>query len=242
MRLILTVALCLCAAAALAETALVAVATNFRPAAETLAEAFVTETGHSIRLTAGATGKLAAQIENGAPFDAFLSADAETPARLAAEGHAIADTGFTYAMGALLLWSADPARDLSDPAVAIAAARHIAIANPALAPYGKAAMQAIEKMGILSVVDSKIVTGENIGQAYALTASGAADLGFIAASAQPESGSGWPVPLDDHAPIRQDAILLTHGADNQTAQAFLDWLQSDLAHTIIRSYGYEAGE
>ncbi|MDI3336054.1 molybdate ABC transporter substrate-binding protein [Defluviimonas aestuarii] len=242
MRLILTFALCLVTAAARAESALVAVATNFHPAAEELAEAFTAETGHDLRLTAGATGKLAAQIANGAPFDAFLSADTETPLRLAAEGHALADTGFTYATGALLLWSADPARDLSDPAAAIEAARHVAIANPALAPYGKAAMQVIEKLHISTISADKIVTGENIGQAYALAASGAADIGFIAASALPATGTAWPVPQNLHDPILQDAILLAHGADNQAARAFLDWLHSDPARTIIRSHGYEAGE
>ncbi|MGB3314865.1 MAG: molybdate ABC transporter substrate-binding protein [Albidovulum sp.] len=242
MRLILPLALCLFAAAARAESALVTVATNFRPAAEALAGAFNAETGHEVTLTAGATGKLAAQIANGAPFDAFLSADAETPKRLAAEGHALPGTSFTYATGALLLWSADPTRDLSDPATALRAARHVAIANPALAPYGKAAMQAVEKMGLSGDLNSKIVTAENIGQAYALVASGAAALGFVAASADTKDGTGWRVPEGFHDPIRQDAILLSHGANNQAARAFLDWLQGDAAHAIIRNFGYEAGE
>jgi molybdate transport system substrate-binding protein len=241
MRLILTLALCLFAAATRAETALIAVATNFRPAAEALAAAFAAETGHEVTLTAGATGKLAAQIVNGAPFDLFLSADAETPERLAAAGHALAETQGTYATGGLLLWSADAARDLSDPKAALAAARHIAVANPDLAPYGKAAMQAIEHMGLSATVADKIVTGENIGQTFALTASGAADLGFIAAAARPGTGATWPVPRAFHAPIRQDAILLTHGAGNPAATAFLDWMRGDTARAIIRDFGYEAG-
>ena len=241
MRLALTLSLCLFAAAARAETALIAVATNFRPAAEALAEAFATETDHEIRLTAGATGKLAAQIAHGAPFDLFLSADAETPERLAAAGHALAETRVTYATGGLLLWSADASRDLTDPKAALAAARHIAVANPDLAPYGKAAMQAIDNIEISESVAGKIVTGENIGQAYALTASGAADIGFIAAAARPETGVVWPVPMALHAPIRQDAILLAHGQTNPAATAFLHWLQGEAARTIIRGFGYEAG-
>lgn len=241
MRLILTLILGLFAASARAETALVAVATNFRPAAEALAEAFTTETGHEITLTAGATGKLAAQIMNGAPFDLFLSADAQTPGRLAERGHALAETQITYAVGGLLLWSADPTRDVSDAPAALADARHIAVANPDLAPYGKAAMQAIEKMGLFRVVSDKIVTGENIGQAHALIASGAADLGFIAAAAQPATGAVWPVPPSFHDPIRQDAILLEHGAKNLAANAFLRWLQGDRASTIIREFGYGPG-
>lgn len=241
MRLVLPFALCLFAAAAQAETALVAVATNFRPAAEVLIEVFNAETGHQITLTAGATGKLAAQIANGAPFDAFLSADADTPERLAADGRALADTTFTYATGALLLWSADSARDLSDPVAALKASRHVAIANPALAPYGKAAMQTIEKMGLSDHLSGRIVTAENIGQAHTLVASGAAELGFVAATAETATGAGWRVPPGFHDPIRQDAILLNHGTGNAAARAFLDWLHGDAARTIINEFGYEAG-
>ena len=103
-------------------------------------------------------------------------------------------------------------------------------------------MQVIEKLHLSTISADKIVTGENIGQAYALTASGAADIGFIAASALPATGTAWPVPQNLHDPILQDAILLAHGADNQAARAFLDWLHSDPARTIIHSHGYEAGE
>jgi len=242
MRLPLALTVLLAASAAQAESALVAVATNFRPVAEVLAADFATTSGHAIKLTAGATAKLAAQIEAGAPFDAFLSADTATPKRLAATGHGVATTEFTYATGQLVLWSAGPGADLSDPAAALRGATHLAIANPELAPYGKAAVQTLDFMG-LSDLSVKVVMGENIGQAQTLVATGAADLGFVAASGLTEAGgAAWPVPADHHDPIRQDAILLAHGADNAAAQAFLDYLRSDAARPVIERFGYTSGE
>lgn len=221
-----------------AETALVAVATNFRPVAERLASDFTAATGQVVTFSAAATAKLAAQIEAGAPYDVFLSADAETPARLVVSGFAVEGSRFTYAVGRLVLWSTDPDLDLSDPGAALAAARHVAIANPALAPYGKAALQTIDFMGI-SEPELKIVMGENVGQAQALVASGAAELGFVAASGVPEgSGASWPVPEDYHAPIRQDAVLLVHGRDNPAAVAFLAYLRADGAREVIGESGY----
>jgi molybdate transport system substrate-binding protein len=238
---VLALALALAATAARAESALVAVATNFRPVAEVLAADFKAASGHEITLTAGATAKLAAQIGAGAPFDAFLAADTATPARLAEAGLAEAATVFTYATGRLVLWSADPALDLSDPAAALAAARHVAIANPDLAPYGRAAMQAIDFMG-LSDLSDRLVTGENIGQAQVLVATGAADLGFVAASGLVDpGGAAWPVPEGHHDPIRQDAVLLAHGRDNAAAAAFLAYLRSDAARRVIERFGYAAG-
>lgn len=240
--LLLFLALTLAATAARAETALVAVATNFRPVAEVLAADFAAASGHAVTLTSGATAKLAAQIESGAPFDAFLSADSATPARLAAAGRADAATAFTYATGRLVLWSADAATDLADPAAALRAAGHVAIANPDLAPYGKAAVQTMAFMG-LSDLEARIVTGENIGQAQTLVATGAADLGFVAASGLTEAGgAAWPVPADHHDPIRQDAILLARGADNAAARAFLDYLRSDMARPVIERFGYASGQ
>lgn len=242
MRLIPALALLVAATAANADTAIVAVATNFRPVAEVLAGDFRAATGHDIALTAGATAKLAAQVEAGAPFDAFLSADAATPARLAGAGLADAATRFTYATGQLVLWSADPAADLSDPVAALRAATHVAIANPDLAPYGKAAMETIDFMRVQDVL-GKAVTGENIGQTQTLVASGAADLGFVAASGLADAGgTSWPVQADHHAPIRQDAILLTHGAENAAARGFLDYLRSDAARAVIGRFGYASTE
>ena len=238
MRLLLSALFLVVAVPALAETALVAVATNFRPVVEALSESFEAATGHRIEVSAAATGKLAAQISAGAPFDVFLAADEATPERLVAAGFADGASRFTYAVGQLVLWSADPELDLGDPAAALRAARHVAIANPEIAPYGKAAMQSIAFMR-LSDISDKLVTGENIGQAYALVASRAAELGFVAGSAVTDgTGAGWTVPADHHDPIRQDAVLLTHGEGNRAATAFLDYLRSDAAAAVIARFGY----
>lgn len=224
-----------------AETALVAVATNFVKPAEKLAADLQAATGHEVSISGGATGKLYAQIAQGAPFDAMLSADAKTPAKLAAEGIAAGEP-FTYATGKLVLWSADANRDLTDPKAALGAARHIAIANPDLAPYGKAAIETLNKLDLAEAVKDRIVSGENIGQAQTMVASGAADLGFVAASGLAEAGgSQWEVPGDLHAPIRQDAVLLKHGEENAAAKAFLDYLTSEPGKAVIASYGYLAG-
>ncbi|MCY1127157.1 molybdate ABC transporter substrate-binding protein [Frigidibacter sp. RF13] len=238
-RLLLVVCLLL-PSALRADTALIAVATNFAPVAEELAQAFAAETGDEIRITAGATGKLSAQIAAGAPFDAFLSADNATPARLLAEGLAVEGTARPYALGRLALWSADPVRDLSDPAAALRAARHVAIANPDLAPYGLAAMEVLDHLGLTGEVQPKLVTGENIGQAFSMVASKAADVGFIAASSltAETGGSAWAIPAEDHAPLIQSAVLLAHGADNKAAAGFLAFLASPVAREMIGSAGY----
>jgi molybdate transport system substrate-binding protein len=224
-----------------AETALAAVAANFAAAATDLAQAFANETGHEVQLTTGSTGKLYAQITEGAPFDLLLSADAAIPAKLAAQGHG---TAFAYAFGVLTLWApnaapntgaTDPAAVLTDPGL-----RHLAIANPDLAPYGAAAKSALMGMGLLDTLTDRIVMGQNIGQTFALVQSGAANAGFIAKSALPADAPGyvWDVTPALYPAIQQDAILLKHGADNAAAQGFLDYLQSDAAHAIIMQYGY----
>ncbi|MBE0453802.1 molybdate ABC transporter substrate-binding protein [Roseovarius autotrophicus] len=228
-----------------AETALAAVAANFAEAAETLAPLFRAATGHDVTLTTGSTGKLYAQIGAGAPFDVFLSADEKTPARLLEEGKAVAGTGFTYAFGHLTLWSADPGRigtqgpaALEEPSL-----RFVAIANPDLAPYGVAAREALASMGLWEALQPKIVMGQNIGQTHSMVASGAAEIGFVALSAvlSPRNaieGSRWDVPQEMLTPIRQDAVLLTHGADNAAARAFLDFLRSPEVAAMIAGFGY----
>lgn len=241
--------LALSAAPLHAETALAAVATNFAEAAETLVPLFAGQTGHEIFLTTGSTGKLYAQIVAGAPFDLLLSADAATPARLLDEGAAVAGTAFTYALGKLTLWSADPGRigpdglaALQDPGL-----RFIAIANPDLAPYGVAAREVMRALGVWDALQPKLVMGQNIGQTHAMVATGAAEIGFVALSAvlSPRAqamGSRWDVPQDRFAPIRQDAVLLTHGAENPAARAFLDFLRGDAAAEVIAAFGYGAGD
>lgn len=240
MRPFLALVLCVISLAARAETATVAVATNFLPLAQTLGADFGAASGHDLVFVGGATGKLAAQIRAGAPFDLFLSADAEAPAALERDGQAVAGTRATYATGRLVLWAPrggpqDSARDILE------AAQHVAVANPDLAPYGRATMQAIAHLGLTALSQGKIVTGQNIGQAFALVQSGAAGAGFVAAAATvpaPLPGRLWPVPQDAHDPIRQDAVLLTRGRDNAAAKAFLAYLLAPDTQAVIGAAGY----
>jgi len=227
------------------EAALAAVAANFAETAEALLPLFRETTGHDLQLTTGSTGKLYAQIRAGAPFDLLLSADAATPARLLAEGRAVAGSDFTFAIGRLALWSADPARigPSGSAALEVEGLRFVAIANPELAPYGIAAREVLVKLGLWEGLRSKIVMGQNIGQTHSMVATGAAELGFVALSAvlSPRAqnpGSRWDVPNDLFTPIRQDAVLLLHGADNPAARAFLDFLRTPEAATVIEALGY----
>lgn len=239
----LVVLLSLAATTALADTgrgALVAVATNFLPTAEALEARFETETGREIRLVAGSTGKLAAQILAGAPFDALLAADAERPALLIAEDAARPETLFTYALGRLALWSADPDRIGADGAATLRENRfrRLAIANPRLAPYGAAAMETLAALGLAERLGPKLVTAENVGQAHALIATGNAELGFTALPNLDGSGGHWAVPEALHAPIRQDAILTMRADPKGAAAAFLAYLQTAEARAEIEARGY----
>jgi len=244
-------------AAAAGGEVLAATAANFAPVIEALQPLFAEKTGHRLVSTTGSTGKLYAQIKAGAPFEVLLSADAATPARLEAEGAAIAGTRFTYAIGRLALWSADAtlidaARGEGDGLAVLAAGtfRHLAIANPDLAPYGIAARQTLESLGLWTQLEGKLVMGQNIGQTHALVATGAAELGFVALSAVvsrqgeaagslwPAAGSLWEVPPELFSPIRQDAALLEAGADNPAAAAFLAFLASPPAAAVIAAHGY----
>ena len=235
----------LLAATARADEAVIAVAANFAGAAEAIGAEFTKETGHTIAVTTGATGKLYAQISAGAPFAAMLSADAKTPERLESEGLGVAGSRFAYAVGGLSLYSADEGRIGTDPKAALESADtlHVAIANPDLAPYGIAAREAMQAMGIWDAVQPRIVMGENIGQTFSMVESGAAQVGFVATSAiaapgADTKGSRWDVPQEMFTPIRQDAVLLTQGEGNAAATAFLDFLKGDKAKAIIESYGY----
>ena len=231
---------------ATAEEAVVAVAANFiggRGAASRRNSS--AQSGHTLTFVAGSTGKLYAQIANGAPFDVFLSADQERPERLEKEGLAVAGSRFTYATGRLTLWSSEPGRVGGDGAATLRQGkfRRLAIANPDLAPYGAAAKETLEKLGLWERFKERIVMGETIGQAHTLVASGNAELGFVALSSvlSPRSetkGSRWDVPSELHAPIHQDAVLLTRAAGNAAARGFLDFLRSEKAKAVIESYGY----
>jgi molybdate transport system substrate-binding protein len=223
----------------------VAVAANFTAPMQQIAALFERDTGHKAALAFGATGKFYAQIANGAPFEVFLSADDETPARLEKEGHAIAGSRYTYAIGRLALWSAqaDKVDDKGD-VLKSADIAHLALANPKTAPYGAAAVEVMQKKGVLAALQPKFVQGENIAQAYQFAASGNADIGFVALSqiwkdGKLNSGSAWIVPASLHGPIRQDAILLNRGRDKPAASALLAYLKGEKARTIIKSYGYD---
>lgn len=239
-RLAATIVLALLPLGAAAETARIAVAANFAPTAEKLAEDYAGISGNRIEVISGATGKIYAQIREGAPFAAMLSADQATIEKLVDEGFADGATRFTYARGRLALWSARDGADLADPKAALRAATHVAIANPDLAPYGKAAMETIEKLGLTVDLEGKIVTGESIAQAQTMVASKAADIGFVAASAVIGRGEGsvWLVPEDMHGPLLQDAALLKAGKDNAAARGFLDYLRSAPARKTIGAAGY----
>lgn len=222
----------------------IAVASNFIAPLQQIAAGFERETGHRTVVATGSTGKFYAQVTNGAPFDLLLAADDETPARLEREGHA-AGTPFTYAVGRLVLWSATPGYvDARGEVLAKGDYRHLALANPKTAPYGAAALAVLNRSGLRVALQPRIVQGESIAQAYQFVSTGNAELGFVALSqvwrdGKIASGSGWVVPAKLHAPIRQDALLLARARDNLAARAFVDYLRSDKARAIIRSFGYE---
>lgn len=223
----------------------VAVAANFTGPMQVIAPLFERDTGHKAVLSYGATGKFYAQVVNGAPFEVLLAADDETPARLVREGHGVAGSAFTYAIGTLVLWSANP--DLVDARGEIlkkGGFRHLAIANPKTAPYGAAALQAMGKLGVAESLKPLFVQGENISQTQQFVATGAAELGFIAYSqviknGRIGTGSGWIVPGQLHDPIRQDAVILAKGRDKAAALALMAYLKGDKAKGVIRSFGYE---
>lgn len=223
----------------------VAVAANFTGPMQVIAPLFERDTGHKAVLSYGATGKFYAQVVNGAPFEVLLAADDETPARLVREGHGVAGSAFTYAIGTLVLWSANP--DLVDARGEIlkkGGFRHLAIANPKTAPYGAAALQAMGKLGVAESLKPLFVQGENISQTQQFVATGAAELGFIAYSqviknGRIGTGSGWIVPGRLHEPIRQDAVILAKGRDKAAALALMAYLKGDKAKGVIRSFGYE---
>ena len=252
---------------ALAGEAVVAVAANFAAPLARLGAGFSATTGHTLKVSAGSTGKLYAQIVAGAPFEVLLAADDETPKKLIDQGLGVAGSSFTYALGRLVLWSAQPGL-VDDRGAVLEQGRfaHLAIANPKLAPYGRAALQVLQARGLADRIAPRLVTGESIAQAYQFVATGNAELGFVAlaqleapaaadeprdASAAPKPasasasmpgawsrGSAWVVPASLHGEIRQDAVLLRAGAANPAALALLSYLRSAPAQALIRAYGY----
>ena len=238
--------------AALAATALnahagevsVAVAANFAGPLAKIGEGFTQSTGHTLKVSAGSTGKFYSQIVAGAPFEVLIAADDETPKKLVAEGHAVAGSQFTYAIGKLVLWSAQPG-GVDDQGAVLTQGKfaHLAIANPKTAPYGRAALEVLKARGVADTLAPKLVTGESIAQAYQFIATGNAELGFVALSqvavpGKPATGSYWLVPAALYGEIRQDAVLLKSGEKNPAAAALLAYLKSAPAKAVIQSYGY----
>lgn len=231
-----------------AEPLQIAVAANFEACLRQIAAACADRGGPPAVLIVGSTGRHFAQIKNGAPFDLFFAADEERPRLLEQEGYAAAGSRFTYALGRLVLWAPGVTASADAAAAEVLAAgrfRHLAIANPRLAPYGRAARQTLEALRLWDDLSDRLVTGQSVGQAWQFVASGAAEAGLLAASqAVSVAGAGgvFPVPPHLHGPIIQQVVLLNRAAENPAARAFLDFLRGPEARALIRSAGYGIAE
>jgi molybdate transport system substrate-binding protein len=228
-----------------AEPLTVAVASNFVPAAEEIAAQFSAATGNDLRISAGSTGKLYAQISNGAPYDIFLAADSERPALLEANTLGVKGTRFTYAIGGLVLWSRDSSLKNGDCRAHLEnlGRHHLAIANPITAPYGAAAREFLMTAGLWDRVASQLVFGENISQALQFVVSGNASIGLIARAQSvdnrlPAATCKWLVPETTHQALEHQAVLLRRATHNTAALKFLEFLKSSSAQEIIVRYGY----
>ena len=218
----------------------VAVAANFTDAAKEIATAFRQKTGHQAILSFGSSGQFQTQITQGAPFQVFLSADDIRPRKLVEDGLAVADSRFTYAMGKLVLWSKSPGFVKGEETLRSGAFAKLSICNPIAAPYGAAAVAAMKSLKLYETLQPRLVEGATITQAYQFVETGNAELGFVALSqlTASDAGSRWLVPQELYDPIRQDAVLLKSGADNEAARAFVQFLRGPEARAIIEKYGY----
>ncbi|WP_456379212.1 molybdate ABC transporter substrate-binding protein [Thiolapillus sp.] len=220
----------------------VAVASNFAHTLKAVASNFETASGHQVKISIGSTGKHYAQIHHGAPFDAFFAADSKRPALLEAKGAALPGSRFTYALGKLVLWSPKAGYvDAQGKVLETGDFQHLAIANPRLAPYGRAAQEVLQKRGLWETLKGRAVRGENIAQTFQFVKSGNAGLGFVAWSqikrpGQAVSGSWWEIPANLYAPIEQQAVLLN---DSRAAQEFVRFVQNEESRQLIRSFGYD---
>lgn len=243
-RTVVVLAAMLAAPPLWAATVQVAVAANMAAPFQQIAQAFTTHTGHTVRVSTASTGKLLLQIQNGAPFEVLLSADATTPTTLVAQGLAVPGSTFTYALGKLVLWSARPdVVDAEGRVLREGAFQRLALANPKLAPYGAAAIETLQALGQLERARPRFVQGENIAQAFQFVSTGNAELGFVALSqvavpGQAPRGSHWVVPERLYRPIRQDAVLLKRGEGQPAAEALMRFLRSAQARQIIQTWGY----
>ena len=217
-----------------------AVAANFSAPAREIGALFAAATGHTARFSFGSSGQLYAQITQGAPFDVYLAADRRYPRRILREGHGVPDSGFTYAVGRLALFSAAADRVAGSASLESGDFTRLAIANPALAPYGAAAVEVLAALGLAERLDSRLVDGNNVAQTYQFVVTGAAELGFVALAQviTHERGSRWVVPQELHAAIAQDAVLLQRAAGSEAALAFLAFLRGPTAAAVKARYGY----
>lgn len=222
----------------------VAVAANFTEPVKEIAEQFKEKTGHTATLSFGATGNFYQQIKNGAPFEVFLAADTERPTKAVEEGYGIKGTEFTYAIGTLVLWSAKDGLVKGPETLTDSAITHISYCNPDAAPYGKASVETMDALKVHDQIKNKLVEGQNISQAYQFVKTGNAEIGFVALSQiiNEKGGSKWVVPQNYYNPIRQDAVLLKTGENNEAAKAFISFLKGPEAATIIKKYGYALPE
>lgn len=240
-RIVLSLAATTCLAfTAHAETVNVAVAANFTDAANDIAAAFTEATEHEAILSFGATGQFYTQITQGAPFEVFLAADTERPALSVEEGYGVEGSIFTYAIGQLVLYSIEDDKVTGPETLEEGDFDQIAIANPDTAPYGQAAVETMQSLGLYEALEPKLVQGQSIGQTYQFVETGNAEVGLVALGqiSQSDVGSRWVVPQENYDLIRQDAVLLTTGEDNPAAAAFLEFLQGEEASAIIKDYGY----
>ncbi len=222
-----------------------AVASNFSAPMELIAVLFQQESGHTVKVSLGSSGKFYSQIKGGAPFDVFLAADEALPKQLVQEKLAVGGSRFVYATGRLVLWSAQPGFvDAKGTVLYKGSYNKLAIADPRLAPYGMAARETLEKLTMWNAMQRKLVKGENVTQTYQFIATENAELGFIALSqvmrdGKVTDGSWWLVPSELHKPIRQGAVLLSGAKDQAASRAFLAFLKSGKAAAVMRSFGYE---
>lgn len=218
----------------------VAVAANFTEPAKEIAALFKAKTGDEAVLSFGASGNFFTQIAHDAPYQVFLSADQVRPKAAVEQGFAVPGTVFTYAVGKLVLWS--KVDDVADGEAALKAGKFskLSIANPATAPYGAAAVETMTALGVYDAIQPKIVQGASIAQAFQFVDTKNAELGFVALS-QLEGvteGTRWLVPQTLYTPIRQDAVLLRKGENDEASKAFLEFLKGPEARAIIGKFGY----
>ena len=237
------VAACAVATPALATDFSVAVAANFTDAAKQIAALFKTKTGHNAIFSFGASGQLYTQITQEAPYTILLSADDQRPKKAIDEGFGVVGSQFTFAVGKLVLWSRDANVVKGEETLKANAFSKIAFANPVAAPYGLAAIETLKALNLYDALKAKVVEGESIAQTYQFIDTGNAELGFVALSQLigNRAGSRWLVPQKLYTPIRQDAVLLKKGANNDAAVAFMAFLKGPEAREVIERFGYSFG-